>query len=219
MKTVVFDFDGTLTKKSNEIWRNIWVKLDATDIDDMLYNKVKSGELKYEDWTKEITKEYIKRGFNKTTLNELTNNIQMMNNLEIALKELKNKGYDLRILSGGIDYVIEALLKDNIQYFSDIRCNKFVFDKDGYLLNIIDTDSDHEGKGRYVRNLIQKYNCDPKDIIFVGNGNNDRFVASTGCITLCINPNGTNHLDKNVWNLYIEDSDDLLDVVKVINNL
>ena len=39
MKTIVFDFDGTLTKKSNEIWRNIWVKLDAVDIDDMLYKK------------------------------------------------------------------------------------------------------------------------------------------------------------------------------------
>lgn len=219
MKFVVFDFDGTLTKKSNEIWRNIWAKLDALDVDDMLYNKVKNGELNYEDWTKEITKEYIKRGFNKILLNELTNEIQMMDNLENALKELKNKGYNLRILSGGIDYVIETLLKDNIKYFSDIRCNKFIFDDNGYLVDIIDTDSDEEGKGRYVNNLIKEHKCDPKDIIFVGNGHNDRFVSSTGCITLCINPNGTNHLDKDVWSLYIENSEDLLDVLKVIENL
>ena len=37
MKTIIFDFDGTLTKKSNEIWRNIWIKLDALDVDDELY--------------------------------------------------------------------------------------------------------------------------------------------------------------------------------------
>jgi len=219
MKTIIFDFDGTLTKKSNEIWRNIWVKLDAADIDDMLYNKVKSGELKYEDWTKEIEKEYIKRNFNKDTLNELTCKIEMMENLEDTLKQLKSKGYDLRILSGGIDYVIEFLLKDNIKYFSDVRCNKFIFDNNGFLTQIIDTDSDEEGKGRYVKKLIDKYKCNPTDIIFIGNGHNDRFVSSTGCTTICINPNGTNHLDKNVWSLYIENSDDLLDIMKIINEI
>ena len=93
MKFVVFDFDGTLTKKSNEIWRNIWTKLDALDVDDMLYNKVKNGELNYEDWTKEITKEYIKRGFNSSLLNELTNDIQMMDNLDKALNKLIELGY------------------------------------------------------------------------------------------------------------------------------
>ena len=219
MKTIIFDFDGTLTKKSNEIWRNIWIKLDAVDIDDMLYDKVKNGELKYEDWTKEIEKEYIKRNFNKQTLHELTEQIEMMENLEISLKELKKDGYDLRILSGGIDFVIKTLLNDNIKYFSDIRCNNFIFDRDGYLTNIIDTDSDEEGKGRYVANLIKETNCNPKDIIFIGNGHNDRFVSSTGCITICINPNGTNHLDKSIWSLYIENTDNLLDVVNVIKNL
>ena len=219
MKTVIFDFDGTLTKKSNEIWRNIWIRLDATDIDDMLYNKVKNGELNYLDWTKEIEKEYKKRKFNTQILDELINNIEMMENLEESLKQLKNEGYELCILSGGIDYVIQSLLQDNIKYFSDIRCNEFIFDEKGYLTKIIDTDSDEEGKGRYILNYIKENNCSPKDIIFIGNGHNDRFVSSTGCTTLCINPNGTNHLDKEIWNLYIENSDDLMDVVKVIKNL
>lgn len=219
MKTIIFDFDGTLTKKSNEIWRNIWVRLDATDIDDMLYNKVKNGELDYLGWTKEIEKEYKKREFNTIILDELIDKIEMMENLEESLKRLKNEGYELRILSGGIDYVIKNLLKDNINYFSDIRCNKFIFDEKGYLKKIIDTDSDEEGKGRYILNYIKETNCSPKDIIFIGNGHNDRFVSSTGCITICINPNGTNHLDKNIWSLYIENSDDLMDVVDIIKKL
>lgn len=219
MKTIIFDFDGTLTKKSNEIWRNIWIKLDALDVDDMLYNKFVNGEIDYVEWSRQIEKEYIKRNFSKQILEELTDNIEMMDNLEETLITLKNKGYNLRILSGGIDFVIKKLLKENVKYFSDIKCNNFIFDDNGLLTKIIDTDSDEEGKGRYVKKVINEYKCDPKDIIFIGNGHNDRFVSSTGCVTICINPNGTNHLDKDVWSLYIENSEDLLDVVKVIENL
>lgn len=219
MKTIIFDFDGTLTKKSNEIWRNIWVKLDALDVDDMLYNKFVNGEIDYVEWSRQIEKEYIKRNFSRQILDELIDDIEMMDNLQETLYTLKNKGYDLRILSGGIDHVIKKLLKDNIKYFSDIKCNEFIFDDAGLLTKIIDTDSDEEGKGRYVKKVIDEYKCDPKDIIFIGNGHNDRFVSSTGCITICINPNGTNHLDKDIWSLYIENTNNLADIVKVIDSL
>lgn len=219
MKTIIFDFDGTLTKKNNEIWRNIWEKLDALDIDDILYGKFNDGELTYEQWSREIEKEFIKRKLNEEVLLELTNKIEMMENLDEALRELKKEGYDLRILSGGIDFVIKTLLKDNIKYFSDIRCNHFIFDDKGYLEKIVDTDSDGQGKGRYVLNHIKNTGCNPKDIIFIGNGNNDRFVSSSGCTTICINPNNTNHKDKNIWSLYIENSEDLNDVVKLVKEI
>ena len=219
MKTIVFDFDGTLTKKSNEIWRNIWVKLDAVDIDDMLYKKYTSGEIDYSGWCEAIEKEYIKLGFNSRILDELISKIEMMDNLEFTLSQLKKEGYELRILSGGIDYVIKSLLKDKIKYFEDIKCTHFIFDDKGFLSKIIDTDSDEEGKGRYISNLIKEKKCDPKDIIFVGNGHNDRFVSSSGCTTICINPNGTNHLDKDIWHLYIENSDNFKDVLDLIINL
>lgn len=219
MKTIIFDFDGTLTKKSNEIWRNIWDKLNALDIDDMLYSKVASGELNYDQWMEEIEKEYKKRKFSKEILNELISKIEMMENLEEALKSLKKEGYDLRILSGGIDYVIKTLLKDKTKYFSDIKCCHFLFNEKGLLTKIVGTDSDEEGKGRYVSNYIKETGTNPKDIIFIGNGHNDRFVSLTGCTTICINPNGTNHLDKNVWSLYIENTDDLNDVVKLIKEI
>ena len=60
LKTIIFDFDGTLTKKNNEIWRNIWKKIDALEIDDLLYNKFTNKEITYEEWTIAIEKEYKK---------------------------------------------------------------------------------------------------------------------------------------------------------------
>ena len=219
MKTIIFDFDGTLTKKNNEIWRNIWIKLDAIDIDDTLYKKFKNKKITYREWCKEIECEFKKRSLNKDILNELISNIEMMEDLEKSLIELKKEGYDLRILSGGIDYVINSLLKDNVKYFSDIMACKFIFNEEGLLNEIIDTNSDEEGQANYIRNYIKETNSDPKDIIFVGNGHNDRFVSSSGCTTICINHNGTNHLDKNIWSYYIENSKSLKDVVNLVKKI
>lgn len=216
MKTIIFDFDGTLTKKSNEIWRRIWKKLDATDIDDILYNKYLNGELSVLGWTKEIEKEFVSRQVNKQMLDELINDIEMMENLENTLIELKELGYELRILSGGIDYVIKTLLKDNVKYFSDIKSSKFHFDEKGYLTKVEDTDSDEEGKARYILKYMKETNAKPEEITFIGNGHNDRFVSQTGCHTICLNPNGTNHRDKKIWHNYIDNTDNLQDILKLL---
>lgn len=219
MKTIIFDFDGTLTKKNNEIWRNIWKDLDALDIDDVLYNKFNDGELDYESWCKEIEKVFVNRKLNTKTLDKLISNIEMMDNLEETLKELKRRKYNICILSGGINYVIKSLLKDNIKYFDDIKSNIFTFDEKGYLVSIDQKDSDGEGKARYIANYIKANNCKPSDIIFIGNGHNDRFVSSSGCHTICLNPNNTNHKDKSIWSHYIEKTNNLYDIIKVIDSI
>jgi len=79
--------------------------------------------------------------------------------------------------------------------------------------------SDEEGKARYIKSYIKSHNYKPSDIVFVGNGHNDRFVSSTGCHTICLNPNHTNHKDTNVWSHYIEKSDNLMDILKVIDSI
>ncbi len=219
MKTIIFDFDGTLTQKSNEIWRRVWVRLDAGDIDDQLYEKASKREITYREWCQEIEKEFVKRKLSTNILEELSDDIYLMENLEYTLNELKKVGYDLRILSGGIDYVIKYLLKDNVKYFSDIRTNNFYFDQEGYLFKIEDTDSDDEGKARYIKNYLKESNSNPDEIIFIGNGHNDRFVSQTGCHTICLNPNGTNHNDKNIWHTYIDNTKDLRDILPVISKL
>ncbi len=219
MKTIIFDFDGTLTKKNNEIWRNIWREIDALDIDDMLYKEFEKGEIDYEEWCKKIEKVYIDKKLSKATLDKLINNIEMMDGLEETLKELKKRNYNLCILSGGINYVINSLLKDNIKYFEDIKCNTFTFDENGLLKSINQEDSDEEGKARYIKKYMKTHNYKPSDIVFIGNGHNDRFVSSTGCHTICLNPNHVNYKDTSIWSHYIEKSDNLMDILKVIDSI
>jgi beta-phosphoglucomutase-like phosphatase (HAD superfamily) len=103
MKTIVFDFDGTLTKKSHEIWGKMWEAIDALDVDYELYCKYKNKEIDYIKWCELIEIEFIKRGFNKDLLLDLANGIELMDNLENTLKTLKEiddlKGEDLVLLS------------------------------------------------------------------------------------------------------------------------
>ena len=99
MKTIVFDFDGTLTKKSHEIWYKMWKAIDALDVDYMLYKKYKNNEIDYIEWCIEIEKEYKKRGFNQELLFNLAEGIELMDNLEETLKILKEKGYNIILLN------------------------------------------------------------------------------------------------------------------------
>ena len=44
---------------------------------------------------------------------------------------------------------------------------ELIFDDNGYLTKITDTDSDGRGKARYILNYIKETSCSPKDIILI----------------------------------------------------
>lgn len=210
MKTIVFDFDGTLTKKSHEIWTKIWKRLDAMDIDYKLYLMYKNKEIDYIKWCQLIEDEYIKLGFNQDMLMELSNGIELMDNLEETLITLKNKGYHLYIISGGIDKIIYNKLGNLVKYFDKIHSCIFDFDNNGNLTRIIPTKYDDEGKKLFIDEHCLNTNTDPKEITFIGNGDNDEYVYLSGCRTICINPaKNTNYNNKTIWHNVIDNSKDM----------
>lgn len=220
MKTIVFDFDGTLTKKSHEIWGKIWKELDAMDIDYKLYKAYSNKEIDYIKWCLEIEKEFIKRGFSKDLLMNITQDIELMDNLEETLKILVNNEYKLYIVSGGIDTVIYSKLKDLTKYFEGIYCCKFEFDKSGILTHIEPTKYDDEGKKLFIDEYCNKYNCNPSNITFIGNGDNDEYVYLSGCKTICINPTkNTNYSNSDIWHNLINNTTDMKDILKFIDNI
>ncbi len=217
MKTIVFDFDGTLTKKSHEIWYKMWKAIDALDVDYMLYKKYKNNEIDYIEWCIEIEKEYKKRGFNQELLFNLAEGIELMDNLEETLKILKEKGYNLYIISGGVDKVILNKLGDLTKYFEQIYACKFEFDDDGILKQIEPTKYDDEGKKLFIDEYCSSNNIDPSNIIFIGNGDNDEYVYLSGCKTICINPSkNTHHSNSDIWHEVILDTTNMLDILNLI---
>jgi phosphoserine phosphatase len=218
MKTIVFDFDGTLTKKSHEIWTKMWQALDASDIDYKLYLQHKNKEIDYATWCDKIEEEYIKRGFNKQLLFKVASGIELMDNLEETLKVLKEKGYELYIISGGVDKVIYNKLGSLTKYFTKIYACIFEFDHQDNLVKIIPTKYDEEGKKLFIEEYCKNTNTDPKTITFIGNGDNDEYVYLSGCKTICINPSdNTNHQDNKIWHKVIYNTTNMKDILKYFN--
>ena len=210
MKTIVFDFDGTLTKRSYEIWTKMWEAVDALDVDYKLYKQYKNKEIDYIKWCELIEEEYIKRGFDKNLLYKLADKIELMDNLKETLETLKNKGYKLYIVSGGVKEVILYKLGDLSSYFDGIYACEFVFDKDNRLINIIPTKYDEEGKKIFIDEYCSLTKTSPEEITFIGNGDNDEYVYLSGCATICLNPTKfARYTNQNIWHKVILDVEDM----------
>lgn len=210
VKTIVFDFDGTLTKKSNEIWTKMWIAIDALDIDKKLFKQYRNGEFDYVKWCQLIEDAYIEKGFNRDILLSIANDIVMMDNLEITFKTLKDKGYHLFIVSGGVKSVIYYKLGTLVDYFDGIYACDFVFDDENKLKKIVPTKYDEEGKKIFIDEYCLKTNTLPSEITFIGNGDNDEYVYKSGCRTICINPEKTtNHTNKTIWHNVIDNVEDM----------
>lgn len=220
MKAIFFDFDGTLTYKGPNIWQSIWLALGfnlgegsehQTQLDEFL-----SGKISYQEWCNKTLECYKQKDMNIKILQEITSKIKLLNGATETFKSLKDKGYELHIISGNIVDVIENVLGENVKYFSSINANDFIFDEKGKLDFILGTEYDCEGKAKFINEYITKTNSNPKDLYFVGNGFNDEWAHLSCCNTICINPDETEHTNKTKWHTVIEKLTDLQQILPFI---
>lgn len=215
IKHVIFDFDGTLTKKKGNFWREIWNRLQySTDKNSyyyFLYKSFMEKKITHAEWCDLTLKAFNKRNFNKTIFDGLVRNVELMKNARELIEHLYKSGKKIHIVSGNIVDVIESVLHDSLVYIERISANDFVFGKNGELIKIVGTKYDYEGKAKYVEELCKTKNLKPEEICFVGNSVNDEYVYTAGVKTICINPTETNENDSKIWNKVII-TDDLIDL-------
>lgn len=215
IKYIIFDFDGTLTKKKGNFWREIWNRLQySTDKNSyyyFLYKSFMEKKITHTEWCDLTLKAFNKRNFNKTIFDGLVRNVELMKNARELIEHLYKSGKKIHIVSGNIVDVIESVLHDSLVYIERISANDFVFGKNGELIKIVGTKYDYEGKAKYVEELCITKNLKPEEICFVGNSVNDEYVYTAGVKTICINPTETNENDSKIWNKVII-TDDLIDL-------
>lgn len=220
MKAVFFDFDGTLTYKSPNIWKEIWRVLGfslgkgsehQTQLDEFLTKKIT-----YQEWCDKTLAFYRQKGMSVEILDKITSNIKLMKGATETFKALNQKGYELHIISGNVVDVIQNVLGENIKYFSSINANDFIFDENNKLIYIQGTEYDCEGKAKFIEEYIKKTNSKPNELYFVGNGFNDEWAHLSGCNTICINPDETEHTNATKWHKVIENLTDLQEILPFI---
>lgn len=212
MPAIMFDFDGTITSKCQNVWTEVWKSLGLDTSKESryfeLFKQFLDGKITHKEWCDSTGEEWAKKGLTKNKFYEVIKNtdITPIMGAKEAFKTLKARGYQIHIVSGNFDTVIDEFLKRNNlrEYIDSINANKIVFDEDGKYKEIIDTDYDFEGKARFINEFKAKTGMSPYNICFVGNGDNDEWAHLSGCKTICINPKGTDHTDRIKWHHSIE---------------
>lgn len=217
MKTIIFDFDGTLTKKDQNIWKMLWQELGYDTNKNSIYAKlyvehVIKKTITRDQWFNLTCVAFQRKGMTKQTLIDVTKNITLIDGFEKVINELYNKGYSMHIVSGCIKQSIEMVLGDYIKYFSNIESNDIIFDENDKLKKLVATPYDFIGKAKYIENLMTKTNTKPEEIIFVGNGDNDEWAYKSGCKTICINPVNTDSKNRTIWHSEISSIEDLAEI-------
>ena len=219
-KVVVFDFDGTLTARTDDetTWEKIWVKLgySINDCSD-LHSKYWNGKFSHQKWC-DITRDHFKNArLSKKDLHMVAESIRLIDGTREALDTLRERGVKIYILSGSIRQIIYEVLGELRNLFEDIRANDIIFDYSGIIREIRGTPFDFEGKATFLSRIIEEGGYSPEDVLFIGNSCNDIFASRSGARTLCVNPQGTEWNNKEHWTYLLRRMDNLTDILRFVN--
>lgn len=222
MKAIIFDFDGTLTDKNGNVWKDIWKNLGYDTGKESYYSELYLNfikkEISHQQWCDLTCEAFAKQNLDKRLLNQISDKHKLICGAEQVFKSLKEAGVSLHIVSGCIDYVIERILGENSKYFDSINANNFSFDDKDRLVKIKGTKFDFDGKAKFINEYIEKTNIMPNQICFVGNSDNDEWAYLSGCKTLCVNPDNTSGDNSTVWHRAIN-TDNLTQILPEIEQM
>ncbi|WP_148303878.1 haloacid dehalogenase-like hydrolase [Prolixibacter bellariivorans] len=133
-------------------------------------------------------------------LEEVSKDFELLANVKEVLEQLKERGVRLYLVSGSIMHLIKYIWNDELDYYFDrYEANVFRF-KNNELVEIKGTDYDFKGKAVFIKEIFKHLQLkSPKEILFIGNSDNDEYARKSGARTLCLNGALTNPYNKNAW--------------------
>lgn len=174
-KLICFDLDGTLSPHSS--WELLNAKLGITpEQDQELFDQYKAGTLTYEEWTPALVRIYKENNpVKRDELRALAESVVLREEARQCIVDAKSKGYDVLLMSGSVDVIVEGLAK-RLGIPEWLACSKGEFNENEELIDILSMGDEGPAKLK----LLQEY-CDQKqiamnDVITVGDGGNEREI-------------------------------------------
>ena len=220
IKTVIFDFDGTITTSTSNIWKDIYLALnlpvDKTSNYYTSYIDFVAGKYDYATWVKINQDDFVEGKLNSQLFYKIVDKCNLIDGLEQTCKTLKQHGINLYILSGNFVEAIQYSLGELTNYFTEISANNIIFDKNGNLDKLVPTKYDFEQKATYITQLMEANNLTCDNICFVGNGDNDIYAYKSKVKTICINPLNANENNSTIWSHVIHNCNNLTQILDYI---
>lgn len=201
VKSIVFDFDGTMTTHKLSTWETIWKLLGyPDDLCGKYHGQFRRREITHEEWCRISVKMFQQKGFSRDQLNTISSKLLLRDDFKDVINELYNDGFSLHILSGSIREVISITLSDVYRCFRSVSANGMEFDGTGLISKINSTKYDFEGKADYITDrVIADENLHPLEVLYIGNSSNDVWVSNSGVRTLCVDPKLTDPDERGAW--------------------
>lgn len=212
-KLIVFDVDGVLTpicSSWDALHRGLGrgVAEKCLKLREVFFN---SPEMSHEKWGEEDIK--LWGDVNLKQIKEILDKIPLMKGARKVCKNLKEKGYLLAVISMGMDILIERIAKElGIDY---CICNE-LHEKNGKISAKLNVSFDKKPKDKVLKELMKKLNIKKKDVIAIGDSNDDYPMMELAGFSILFNPNPDSlDLAEKSADVIIK-SKDLRDILKYI---
>jgi phosphoserine phosphatase len=178
IKAVVFDVDGTLLQSIS--WNILNRRLGVTLHEDrQLQVGFMSKKFDYQGWCDRLVAIYKKRNRQVTRRNMETilEKCVLAKGAQDVCLELHKRGYQIGIVSGGLDPVVRAVARKIEVPAEYVISNSFAeYDQRGYLERIVAREGLNETKINGLRKLCELWELDERECLYVGDSFADKVL-------------------------------------------
>ena len=195
-KLVVFDLDGTLTPRST--WADFNALLGITPQEDMmLFESYANGIITYDEWISKLVDLYKQGGspVSEAAIEKLACEIPFREGAAELVASLKEKGYDILLLSGSVDAITKHIaLRLGIDAWR--ACSVLEFDATRMLKDIRSIGDEGPAKLALLSAYCAEHGYAMDEVTSIGDGRNDlEIFQHTAGIML----GNSHHLQQAAW--------------------
>jgi len=178
IKLVCFDVDGTLVD-GNAWWmltKALGYPLEKTI---SIFNQARKGKISFRDGERLFTKMFQESGnATREFIRNFFESIDVKPEAKDLISYLKQKGYIIYLISGGIDIYVNAIAR-KLRVDGFYANSSLGFDKKGILQGIHYRENQKGVKAEQLQELIRKIGIDMNRVVFIGDSENDIDVFKT----------------------------------------
>jgi HAD superfamily phosphoserine phosphatase-like hydrolase len=193
-RVIGFDLDGTLLRGYEFSWTLVWEFLKVPGAVSKearrKYLASKKSFADYQEWCEHDLRHMRQRALRREQFADITKSVSVTNNLIEALTILRDEGFVLAIISGGIDAFIKEKIPNAEQLFDYICVNRLEYDDQGIVCAIEPTPFDFAGKATALDMICKDHGVTLAEAVFVGEGMNDAYVAQAAGLSIAYPPHG-----------------------------
>ena len=171
---ICFDLDGTLTKEST--WKLLNLRLGITQEQDsqLFHQYLAGGVLNYKEWLNQLVALHKSAGKSvpKGEIVALAREMELADYACEIVKEVKDKGYEVLLLSGGVDTIVETAA-ERLGFTNWRACSKIIYNEQGVFENIETMGDERDAKLSLLEEFCHDKGYTLSQTICIGDGGNE----------------------------------------------